>query len=238
MSKAYPIALLAGLASLLVLANGARAGVTIDVHFQDQTSPTGITINANNPASHVGPGCSFGGYYNNTVSTGYCMDVMLYQDTPGIGAAYSVAYDSDNGLAVASFYEWLGVGVSFDKGGTALKSCVPFDGVTDDGSEVGTFDCGVPPPNAPPSMAPGTYRMGTIVWDTSGTTVGTEGINILVVGATAVINGNIILLTSEVVTGNHIVNIIPEPGTAVLLGLGFVGLTLAARRRGASERGL
>jgi hypothetical protein len=54
----------------------------------------------------------------------------------------------------------------------------------------------------------------------------------------AVINGNIVNYTSMVVTGNHVLNIVPEPGTAALLGLGFVGLTLAARRSRASERGL
>jgi threonine dehydrogenase-like Zn-dependent dehydrogenase len=45
----------------------------------------------------------------------------------------------------------------------------------------------------------------------------------------AVINGIITNVSATVVQGTH--RIIPEPGTAVLLGLGFVGLTLAARRR-------
>jgi hypothetical protein len=30
--------------------------------------------------------------------------------------------------------------------------------------------------------------------------------------------------------GSHILNIIPEPGTASLMGLGLVGLILAGRR--------
>ena len=73
MSKPYSIALLAGLSCFLVFANGARAGVTIDVVFQDGIFPTGITINAGD----AGPGCTFRGYYGNAVSTGYCMDVIM-----------------------------------------------------------------------------------------------------------------------------------------------------------------
>jgi hypothetical protein len=44
MRRRYPIPLLAGLACLLVFANGARAGVTIDVVFQDATVPSGLAI--------------------------------------------------------------------------------------------------------------------------------------------------------------------------------------------------
>jgi hypothetical protein len=158
------------------------------------------------------------------------MDVIMTTTLPLIGGSVRVGYDSDNGLAVASFNEWKGVGVAFDKLGMPIKNCSPFDGVTDDGSEVGKFDCGIAPPNAPPSMAPGTYRMGTIVWDTSGTTPGTEGINALITGVGAIINGNIIDYTGMVIPGVHVLNIIPEPGTASLLGLGLVGLILAGRR--------
>jgi hypothetical protein len=115
MRRPNSTALLAGLAFLLVFASGAGAGVTIDVVFQDATSPSGITIDAGD----AGPGCTFSGYYGNTVSTGYCMDVILTATWAFNEVSVSVAYDSDNGLAVASVQEWLGVGVAFvlDKGG-------------------------------------------------------------------------------------------------------------------------
>jgi hypothetical protein len=236
MSKTYPIALLAGLAGLLVFANGAGAGVTIDVHFVDYTVESGITIVEGDP----GPGCTFTGYYGQTVSTGRCMDVNLTSVYPLVGVNASVGYESDNGLAVASFYEWAGVGIPLPAkaGGKKARSsaqsyCAPMDGVTDDGSRVGNFDCAIPPPNGPPSTMPGTYRLGAIVWDTSGTTAGVEIVSIVNVLVHAVINGNIVDYSSQVVRGSHVVYIttIPEPATAFLLGLDFVGLTLVARRR-------
>jgi hypothetical protein len=157
------------------------------------------------------------------------MDVLLKTTYPVMALGAYVTYDSDNGLAVQQFNEWVGVGVSFSPKGFLLKSCIPFDGVSDDGSEIGNFGCIIPPPNGPPSMAPGTYRIGTIVWDTSGFTGGTETLSFSKVVVGAVINGIITDISAQVVKGTH--KIIPEPGTAVLLGLGFVGMTLAARRR-------
>jgi hypothetical protein len=227
MRKVFSVALLA---CVFGLAQSAQAGVTIDVHFWDSSIPSGLTIDTRVAGDQVGPGCTFTGFYGATVPTGRCMSVLMKTTDPLIGGSARVGYDSDNGLAVMQFNEWKGVGVSFSKLGVTLKSCLPFDGVTDDGSEVGKFDCGIAPPNAPPSMAPGTYNIGTIVWDTSATTVGTEGINVLITGVGAVINGNIIDVTGIVVPGAHILNIIPEPGTASLLGLGLVGLIIAGRR--------
>jgi len=232
MRRAFSVALMAGMACVFALAPSANAGVTIDVVFQDQAGP---------PYSHYfpiwfgdpGPGCTFTGYYHATVSSGYCMDVMLYTTDPLIGVGVSVEYDDGSGLAVAAVREWIGVGVSFGKSGV-LKSCGPIGPVEDRGGIIQQFDCIVPPPNAPPSLAPGTYRMGTIIWDTSGRFVGRdfpEVIRAVIAGGDgvgAVINGNILDTTSSVVLGWRI--LIPEPGTASLLGLGLVALIVAGRR--------
>ena len=221
MRKVFSVALMASLACAFGLVQNANAGITVDVLFQDAGAPSGITISPGD----AGPGCTFTGYYGNTVASGYCMDVLIKTTDPLIAINTDVTYDSDNGL---------GVLLAAEPAQTATTSkaskCVPFDGVSDMGTAVGHFDCQVPPPNGPPSVAPGTYKIGTIVWDTSGTTSGIETLTLTRIIVGAVVNGNIVDVSHLVVAGSHIINIIPEPATASLLGLGLVGLILAGRR--------
>jgi hypothetical protein len=230
MRKVFSVALMATLACAFGLVQSANAGVTIDLHFQDVTIPTGITI----LQGDAGPGCDFGGYGGGSTATGYCMDVILKSTFKMVALGTSVTYSSNHGLAIQAMYEWVGPNVT-----KALK-CAPPGGLVDKGGVIESFDCLVAPPNNPPALTPGTYRIGTIVWDTS-MTDGSPGqqvetvaayINDLFNGVSANVNGNLITLrAADIVVGSHLVTIIPEPGTAALLGLGLVGLILAGRRR-------
>jgi hypothetical protein len=240
-----PIPLLSGLAWLLVFASGARARVTIDLVFQDPWTP-------GNPE---GPGCVFTGYYGNSVSTGYCMDVVMRSTSELVNFSVSVQYDGDDGLVLASMYEWAGPAVGPEvKCGPEAKCgvpqfCRPESGLADHGEIIQSFDCTVEEPSNPPVLGAGTYRIGTVVWDTSGMTPGPQWIvpyiDHLFDGFMAVINGNVVDISSEVVLNPaSFPDADPTPvpsisiwGLAGLFSLVLgIGLVLAARRRGPPGR--
>ena len=129
MRKCFALAFLITFSWLGGLGQDARAGVTIDVVLHDGTGHA-LTFIEGDP----GPGCSFGGYYGGSVTIGRCMDVILITTDPLVIASGSVDYDTDNGLAVASMYEWKGVGVLFDGKGGPTRSCEPLGGLDDTGS--------------------------------------------------------------------------------------------------------
>ena len=230
MRKVFSVALMASLVCAFGLVQNANAGVTIDVQFRDATVPSGITISPGD----AGTGCAFGGYGGGSVATGQCMDVVLRSTFDMIVIATSLTYDSDNGLAVGTLYAWKGPIVAWatSRSGPIPTACATV-ALSDMTNSIESFGCNVNPPNNPPVVAAGTYRIGTIVWDATGTVAGSETIAAYFRTGEAVgviINGTPTSLIGSVVMGTHILTIIPEPGTASLLGLGLIGLILAGRR--------
>jgi hypothetical protein len=180
------------------------------------------------------------------------MDVVLKTSVDWISAGVSAQYEDGNGLAVGSTYEWKGPIVSWSRGAPTAVCGVPSGVVVNPpgfGRTKGiqSFECVIPPANNPPVAPPGTYRVGTIVWDTSGTYVlGANSVTIaafidtLVDGFNAVVNGNIIV-DYPVTVQSQTLNIQPAVPSmsaaglaglgAAVLGIGIVALVVAGHRR-------
>jgi len=202
-----------GLAAVLALcvAGAASATTTIDLVFGG--SP---------PTVSGGP---------NTVTLGapgtVTMGVFMTTDDPLEIFSVTIAWDNSGTSAAGGTLEWNGInifGTFFiftpgipGLGGTfidnAAQRVYAFDGFQSIGSMVPA----------------GTYQLGTIVW--SAGSVGTTNISsVITSGLDGFLEpGNVLPTTLNLNTA--IINVVPEPGTASLLGLGLVGLILAGRRK-------
>jgi hypothetical protein len=228
-------ALLTGVCISLAWTGTASAGSSIDVLFRP--SPTVRTW-----AGGVSASYAFG-YATTAIS-----DVVLRTNDPLILASISVAFDNSQGLALAQAVEWVGLVVPVGKTTFQFKPLVRGDGDTGGGSfatQIGSFNATgvagsfeglVPPPRDPAHTLPaGTYHLGTIVWDLTGTSAGfhsvaafgspSDGLRILDEGGNAV-EVSAVLSIGGLYSGDFV----PEPGTAALLGFGLVLLATAARR--------
>jgi hypothetical protein len=172
-------------------------------------------------------------------------DIFLVTTDALIAHGISVGWEDDLGLQVGSAAAWWGIQVAGGvKHGPIFGHQIACDGSISGPSPpthpyCSSFYGFTPLPNAPPSLPPGTYNVGTIVWDTTGIEAGQTSIFPFLlqgIDATGVVlqpGYNIVDVTGSEVLYPAIVNVIPEPATATLLGLGLLGLLLARRRRGA-----
>jgi hypothetical protein len=236
----FAVALMTAAIGVLGLAQSAVAGTSYSFAFRSTDvdgnaiaggTASGSTFEFASPsaAAACNPGTGAG-----------CpvIDVLVTTTDPLIAVSISVGYASGpGGIDIASATEWAGVGTVFNMAMTATAFFAPINTnntIDNTAGTFGSFDGVQPPPNGPPSLAAGTYSIGTIVWDTSGSGPGFWAINNFngVLDATgAVIGGMITNVTAFVGLGTGGINVVPEPGTAGLLALGLAGLVLAGRRR-------
>jgi PEP-CTERM motif len=240
--------ILAALLSLIGITRDAAATVTIDLEWSACGGGNGGCTATGTDIITVNPG---GGQ---TLR----LDVYLSHDlTQGIFAqSFSLNFDTqlqnELNLGPMAQTEWIGTDLNpgpnvlmylpYTAGLTTLESTgstagrinsfesatdAPFNGVLPANGaaySVGSFT----------ATAPARYRVGQAFFTTNGAI--TDGADVFaglfnLPGLFDVfIDGNDVLFTEPLVVGTATLNVIPEPGTVSLLGLGLVGLVLTGRR--------
>lgn len=204
-----------GLAAVLALcvAGTASAATSVDLVFVGSgTSVTDIT-----------PG------FSGTVAA----RVLLTSDDGLVVGSTSVQWDNASTLAVAGTAEWIGIAVAFNMMTSAatatMNPAIPGPAgafIDNPNRKVYAFDGLIAPPNNPPNMPATTYQVGTVVWSTTGAAGNTNINAFLQFGIDGFYNPFEVIGTF----GTATINVVPEPGTASLLGLGLIGLIMAGRR--------
>jgi len=228
MRQVFALAMLAGLVGMGGLVRDARAGATVDLLF---VGTTGAGVTGSN-IIYAAPGDTL------------TMAVLMRNDVPLSFAQFMIVYDlpgPTNELDIVSVVVWGGVPVAGAKG-AKFAPIAPPSLITQ--TVISSFNSAVPPPPALPlapfggafaAAFPDGYQMGTVTWvatGASGTTIA-AGINLQgQIGQAFIGTGGVNISTSVMFNAASVV--IPEPGTAALLGLGLIGIMAVGRRRSRS----
>ena len=221
---AHPAPLRALFATLLALvaAPDARAGATVDLLC--------VAVDA----TPIPPTAAIAAAPGQTLTLG----VFLRNDERIRVATFSLRYDLDGGdeLDVARATQWRGVATSasgfFMNGHPLHPVTASFVGSFSGFGLAFPFDSSLPP--AAGAFAGG-YQMGTVVW-TVNAGVASDGADIvsgLSLSDEVIVAADSVDISSSVAFGSASVDVVPEPATAALLGLGLAGLAALDRRHGA-----
>lgn len=229
MRKVFSVAVMAALVCLVGMAKDASATVTFNLVWT-QTTGTGIT-----GTDTIGA----------DIGDVLVLEIRMSTDQTLGGHGVSLNFDTDLGNELNLFLpqggtEWAGTTYGTTTMAGAYAPLVPGVGppgaVESTGAVAGrinTFESVAALGKA--FLPTGTYAVGTARFVVGGS--GIDGPDVFVglfnFGVDDVLNNlNNVIPPSGLVFGNATVNVnvIPEPSTAALLGLGLVGLVLAGRR--------
>ena len=216
------------IASMVLFAGTASANYTIDLIWADTGTATLTVLPGDAAAAAGGDLCSTG--FISAAGTGRCMLVRFTAAATFKASISTIGWNTAaSGVTVdfaanRSYGQWNGLGLS-------LAPVLP--------KVAGTVDCAPGCDSAYGSfggatagaIGAGTYTLGSINFNTSGALAGVHSFtDFFRTGVGDVVNGKGVPGQTVQVNG-AILNVIPEPGTASLLGLGIMGLVLAGRRR-------
>jgi len=241
MRKVFSVGLMAAMIAMVGMTRDASATVTISLRWETCTSCVGFVAGASNTiTANAGTQTARLGIF---LSHDDLDEVQIYN--------FSLAYDQDlaNELNVNTLVmntsEWAGTdvdpsgmtdlfaplgGLAFTESGVVAGAVQNIDSASLGGNlpgqglpySAGTF-VGVAP------LTP--YRVGFVTFIINGAV--TDGVDIIsgdLFGPDGIFDGLGNDIVGQTTYDSATVNLVPEPGTASLLGLGLVGLVLAGRR--------